>query len=100
MTQATFGGPDLGTKGPLCETITEDGKYRYRLYEGSVVAIQKPDETAEDGWSTAYVFRENVCPCTGHQYRGNCQHKPISLNLIAWWAQRQAPPAPVVPAST
>jgi hypothetical protein len=78
---------------PLAETVTPDGKYRYRYFEGDVVGIQK---YGGEGWSTAYVFRDGVCPCIGHQYRGNCQHKPIAQALIRWWHDvgAQAAPAP------
>lgn len=70
---------------PLAQSITADGKYRYRYYEGDVVGIQKPSLDAADGWATEYVFRDSVCPCTGHQYRGDCKHKPVAQALIQWW---------------
>ena len=70
---------------PLAESITPDGKYRFRYYEGDVVGIQKPSSSSADGWATEYVYRDGVCPCTGHQYRGDCKHKPIAQALIRWW---------------
>lgn len=78
---------------PLCETVTADGAYRYRYYEGDVVGIQKADPSATGGWKTEYVFRDNTCPCTGHQYRGDCKHKPICQALIRWWHDVGAGPA-------
>lgn len=81
---------------PLAESITPDGKYRYRYFEGDVVGIQKYEG---DGWRTEYVFRDGVCPCTGHQYRGDCKHKPVAQALIRWWHDVGAKAAPA-PAET
>lgn len=72
-------------KAPLAESTTEDGRYRYRLFEGNVVGVQKADGSSADGWKTEYVYRDGVCPCVGHQYRGDCKHKPICEALIRWW---------------
>lgn len=82
------GLPEVTDEAPLAFTATDDGTYRYRLFDWSVVLVDK--RTPEGGWENAYRYELGACSCPGWEFRNDCKHSDVARGLIQWWAEHFA----------